>query len=190
MQQSGVPLGMGEIRLRVGNEIEGLIHAKAHTAEAKQTGYSSVEELIADVAQNFNQIYMRAPDNVNGKPTYSLVKMGNKKAGIMNGVAPVYFELQSDDGGNYYIVVTAMPKGDTQLARQTKRDRLIYSSPGLGAATVSGNGAVSHDGKAGAANRGGSPTSDKSGGLSTSTIASEEEESNKNSLNDNEREAV
>ena len=190
MQQSGVSLGMGEIRLRVGNEIEGLIHAKAHTAEAKQAGYSSVEELIADVAQNFNQIYMREPDNVNGKPTYSLVKTGNKKAGIMNGVAPVYFELKSDDGGNYYIVVTAMPKGDTQLARQTKRDRLIYSSPGLGAATVSGNGAVSHDGKAGAANRGGSPTSDKSDGLSTSTISSEAEESKEKSLNDNEREAV
>ena len=190
MQQSGVPLGMGEIRLRVGNEIEGLIHAKAHTVEAKQAGYSSVEELIADVAQNFNQIYMREPDNVNGKPTYSLVKTGNKKAGIMNGVAPVYFELKSDDGGNYYIVVTAMPKGDTQLARQTKRDRLIYSSPGLGAATVSGNGAVSHDGKAGAANRGGSPTSDKSDGLSTSTISSEAEESKEKSLNDNEREAV
>ena len=190
MQQSGVSLGMGEIRLRVGNEIEGLIHAKAHTAEAKQAGYSSVEELIADVAHNFNQIYMREPDNVNGKPTYSLVKTGNKKAGIMNGVAPVYFELKSDDGGNYYIVVTAMPKGDTQLARQTKRDRLIYSSPGLGAATVSGNGAVSHDGKAGAANRGGSPTSDKSDGLSTSTISSEAEESKEKSLNDNEREAV
>ena len=190
MQQSGVSLAMGDIRLRVGNEIEGLIHAKAHTAEAKQAGYSSVEELIADVAQNFNQIYMRAPDNVNGKPTYSLVKTGNKKAGIMNGVAPVYFELQSDDGGNYYIVVTAMPKGDTQLARQTKRDRLIYSSPGLGAATISGNGAVSHDGKAGAANRGGSPTSDKSGGLSTSTIPSEAEESKEKTLNEGEREAV
>ena len=190
MQQSGVSLVMGDIRLRVGNEIEGLIHAKAHTAEAKQAGYSSVEELIADVAQNFNQIYMRAPDNVNGKPTYSLVKTGNKKAGIMNGVAPVYFELQSDDGGNYYIVVTAMPKGDTQLARQTKRDRLIYSSPGLGAATISGNGAVSHDGKAGAANRGGSPTSDKSGGLSTSTIPSEAEESKEKTLNEGEREAV
>ena len=190
MQQSGVSLGMGDIRLRVGNEIEGLIHAKAHTAEAKQAGYSSVEELIADVAQNFNQIYMRAPDNVNGKPTYSLVKTGNKKAGIMNGVAPVYFELQSDDGGNYYIVVTAMPKGDAQLARQTKRDRLIYSSPGLGAATVSGNGAVSHDGKAGAANRGGSPTSDKSGDLSISTIPSEAEESKEKTLNEGEREAV
>lgn len=190
MQQSGVSLGMGDIRLRVGNEIEGLIHARAHTAEAKQAGYSSVEELIADVAQNFNQIYMRAPDNVNGKPTYSLVKTGNKKAGIMNGVAPVYFELQSDDGGNYYIVVTAMPKGDAQLARQTKRDRLIYSSPGLGAATVSGNGAVSHDGKAGAANRGGSPTSDKSGDLSISTIPSEAEESKEKTLNEGEREAV
>ena len=83
-----------------------------------------------------------------------------------------------------------MPKGDAQLARQTKRDRLIYSSPGLGAATVSGNGAVSHDGKAGAANRGGSPTSDKSGGLSTSTIPSEAEESKEKTLNAGEREAV
>lgn len=177
MQQSGESLPIGEIRLRVGNEIEGLIHAKAHTAEAKQAGYSSVEELIADVAQNFNQIYMRAPDNANGKPTYSLVKTGNKKAGIMNGVAPVYFELQSDDIGNYYIVVTAMPKGDSQLARQTKKDRLIYSSPGLGAATVSGDGAVSHDGSAGAVHRGGSPTSDKSSGLVTSTIPSDVSES-------------
>ena len=177
MQQSGESLPIGEIRLRVGNEIEGLIHAKAHTVEAKQAGYSSVEELIADVAQNFNQIYMRAPDNANGKPTYSLVKTGNKKAGIMNGVAPVYFELQSDDIGNYYIVVTAMPKGDSQLARQTKKDRLIYSSPGLGAATVSGDGAVSHDGSAGAVHRGGSPTSDKSSGLVTSTIPSDVSES-------------
>ena len=181
MQQSGESLPIGEIRLRVGNEIEGLIHAKAHTAEAKQAGYSSVEELIADVAQNFNQIYMRAPDNANGKPTYSLVKTGNKKAGIMNGVAPVYFELQSDDIGNYYIVVTAMPKGDSQLARQTKKDRLIYSSPGLGAATVSGDGAVSHDGSAGAVHRGGSPTSDKSSGLVTSTIPSDVSESKQKS---------
>ena len=182
MQQSGESLPIGEIRLRVGNEIEGLIHAKAHTAEAKQAGYSSVEELIADVAQNFNQIYMRTPDNANGKPTYSLVKMGNKKAGIMNGVAPVYFELQSDDIGNYYIVVTAMPKGDSQLARQTKKDRLIYSSPGLGAATVSGDGAVSHDGSAGAVHRGGSPTSDKSSGLVASTIPSEQEKSKEKSV--------
>lgn len=182
MQQSGESLPIGEIRLRVGNEIEGLIHAKAHTAEAKQAGYSSVEELIADVAQNFNQIYMRTPDNANGKPTYSLVKTGNKKAGIMNGVAPVYFELQSDDIGNYYIVVTAMPKGDSQLARQTKKDRLIYSSPGLGAATVSGDGAVSHDGSAGAVHRGGSPTSDKSSGLVASTIPSEQEKSKEKSV--------
>jgi len=182
MQQSGESLPIGEIRLRVGNEIEGLIHAKAHTAEAKQAGYSSVEELIADVAQKFNQIYMRAPDNANGKPTYSLVKTGNKKAGIMNGVAPVYFKLQSDDIGNYYIIVTAMPKGDSQLARQTKKDRLIYSSPGLGAATVSGDGAVSHDGSAGAVHRGGSPTSDKSSGLVASNIPSEQEKSKEKSV--------
>ena len=45
------------------------------------------------------------------------------------------------------------------------KDRLIYSSPGLDAATISGDGAVCHDGKAGAVHRGGTPTSDKSSGL-------------------------
>ena len=137
MQQSGEKLEIGEIRLRVGNEIEGLIHAKAHEKQAQDAGYDSVEDLIADVAQNFNQIYMRTPDNKNGKPTYSLVKTGDKKAGIMNGIAPVYFELQSTGDGNCYIVISAIPKGDKNLARQTKTDRLIYSSPGLDAATES-----------------------------------------------------
>ena len=67
-------------------------------------------------------------------------------------------------------------------SRGKKKDCLIYSSPGLGAATVSGNSAVSHDDKAGAANRGGSPTSDKSGDLGISTIPPEEAESKENSL--------
>ena len=177
MQQRGEKLEIGEIRLRVGNEIEGLIHAKAHEKQAQDAGYDSVEDLIADVAQNFNQIYMRTPDNKNGKPTYSLVKTGDKKAGIMNGIAPVYFELQSTGDGNCYIVISAIPKGDKNLARQTKTDRLIYSSPGLDAATVSSDGAVSHDGDAGAVHRGGSPTSDKSSGLVTSTIPSDVSES-------------
>ena len=190
MEQSGVSLPIGEIRLRVGDELEGLIHAKEHTAEARSAGYDSVEDLIADVAENFNQIYIREPDNANGKPTYSLVKTGNKNAGVMNGVAPIYFELQSDGSGNYYIVVSAIPKGDKSLIRQTKKDHLIYSSPGLGAATVSGNSAVSHDDKAGAANRGGSPTSDKSGDLDTSTISPEEAESKENPLHEDEQAAL
>ena len=190
MEQSGVSLPIGEIRLRVGDELEGLIHAKEHTAEARSAGYDSVEDLIADVAENFNQIYMREPDNANGKPTYSLVRTGDKNAGVMNGVAPIYFELQTDGSGNYYIVISAIPKGDKSLMRQTKKDHLIYSSPGLGAATVSGNSAVSHDDKAGAANRGGSPTSDKSGDLDTSTISPEEAESKENPLHEDEQTAL
>ena len=70
-------------------------------------------------------------------------------------------------------------KSDKSLARQTKNDRLIYSSPGLGAATASGDGAVSHDGKAGAVNRGGSPTSDKSSDLSVSNVTQKAEEHNR-----------
>lgn len=69
-------------------------------------------------------------------------------------------------------------KGDKNLARQTKKDRLIYSSPGLDAATAPGDSAVSHDGKAGTVNRGGSPTSDKSSDLSVSSVTKKAEEHN------------
>ena len=191
MEQSGEKLPMGEIRLRVGNSSEGLIHAKEHEDQARTAGYDSIESLIADVAENFDRIYMRNPVYEGQKPTYSLVKSGNKSTGVMNGVAPIYFELQTDGSGNYYIVISAMPKGDKTLSKQTKKDRLIYSSPGLGGATESNTGAVSASAKnVGAESRGGSPTSDKSGGSSTSTISSEAEESKENNLNDNEREAV
>ena len=176
--QSGVTLQPGKIRLRVGNEKEGLIHANKHIAEAKRAGYDSIEDLVADVAQHFDRIYMRAPNNPSGKTVYSLIKTGNKQANVMNGVTPVYFELQKKGDENYYVVVTAIPKGDKNLARQTKKDRLIYSSPGLDAATAPGDSAVSHDGKAGTVNRGGSPTSDKSSDLSVSSVTQKAEERN------------
>ena len=178
MQQSGEKLEIGEIRLRVGNRSEGLIHAKAHEKQAQDAGYDSIENLIADVAENYDQIYMRAPVEAGQNPTYSLVKLGNKRKGVMDRVALIYFELQADGGGNYYIVVSAMPKGDKTLAKQTKKDRLIYSSPGLDAATESNAGAVSASARnVGADSRGGSPTSDKSSGLVTSTIPSDVSES-------------
>ena len=176
--QSGVTLQPGKIRLRVGNEKEGLIHANKHIVEAKRAGYDSIEDLVADVAQHFDRIYMRAPNNPSGKTVYSLIKTGNKQANIMNGVTPVYFELQKKGDENYYVVVTAIPKGDKSLARQTKKDRLIYSSPGLDAATAPGDSAVSHDGKAGTVNRGGSPTSDKSSDLSATSVTQKAEERN------------
>ena len=183
MQQSGEKLEIGEIRLRVGNRSEGLIHAKAHEKQAQDAGYDSIENLIADVAENYDQIYMRAPVEAGQNPTYSLVKLGNKSKGVMNRVAPIYFELQADGGGNYYIVVSAMPKGDKTLAKQTKKDRLIYSNPGLDAATESNAGAVSASARnVGADSRGGSPTSDKSSGLVASTIPSEQEKSKEKSV--------
>ena len=99
----------------------------------------------------------------------------------MNGVSPIYFELQHDGDKGYYIVVSAIPKGDKSLKRGTAKDRLIYSSPGLGAATQSNAGAVSHDSHiVGAVNRGGSPTSDKSSGPSTHIIPHEQKEGTKN----------
>lgn len=180
-EQHNVELMPGKIRLRVGNEIEGLRHAKEHENQAKADGYASIEDMIADVTENFDEIYERQPNNENGHVTYSLVKRGNKATGKMNGVSPIYFELQHDGNKGYYIVVSAIPKGDKSLKRGTAKDRLIYSSPGLGAATQSNAGAVSHDShNVGAVNRGGSPTSDKSSGSSTHIIPHEQKEGTKN----------
>ena len=180
-EQHNVDLAPGKIRLRAGNEIEGLRHAKAHESQAKADGYASIEDMIADVTENFDEIYERQPNTENGHVTYSLVKRGNKATGKMNGVSPIYFELQHDGDKGYYIVVSAIPKGDKSLKRGTAKDRLIYSSPGLGAATQSNAGAVSHDSHiVGAVNRGGSPTSDKSSGPSTHIIPHEQKEGTKN----------
>lgn len=179
-EQSGVDLAPGKIRLRVGNDKEGLLHAKKHEEQAKVDGYASIEDMIADVAENFDSIYAHGLTG-DGHTTYSLIKHGNKATGKMNGVAPVYLNLEDDGHGNYYVIVTAIPKGDANLARQTKKDRLIYSSPGLGAATESNAGAVSTSAKnVGAETRGGTPTSDKSSGSSTHIIPHEQKEGTKN----------
>lgn len=180
-EQSGIELSPGKIRLRVGNEKQGLIHAKKHEQQAKTDGYSSIEDMIADVASNFNEIYLRSPRKAGDKPTYSLVKLGDKNTGKKNGTAPVYFDLQSDGNGQYYIVITAIPKGDKSLKRQTKKDHLIYSSPGLGAATTSNGSAVSRS----VSNNVGAeqnvlPTSDKSSGFSNSTISQNQDKGNEN----------
>ena len=186
-EQSGIELSPGKIRLRVGNEKQGLIHAKKHEQQAKTDGYSSIEDMIADVASNFNEIYLRTPRKAGDKPTYSLVKLGDKNTGKKNGTAPVYFDLQSDGNGQYYIVITAIPKGDKSLKRQTKKDHLIYSSPGLGAATTSNGSAVSRS----VSNNVGAeqnvlPTSDKSSGFSNSTIPQNQNKGNENPNTSNE----
>ncbi len=111
----------GEIRLRVGNGREGVIHAKEHESEILSDGYNSVEDMIYDVAQHYDEIYRR--DNGEGKqPTYNLVKYGNKSTGKMNGVTPIYFELEKGADGNFYVVITAIPKGDRSLRRQLKKN--------------------------------------------------------------------
>ena len=81
--------------------------------------------------------------------------------------------------------------GDKPLTQQTKKDHLIYSNPGLGAATESNAGAVSASAKkVGADTRGGTPASDKSGDLDTSTISPEETESKENPLHEDEQAAL
>ena len=172
-EKYGEDLKPGNIRLRVGNANEGLIHAKEHEKQAKDAGYSSIEDLISDVASNFTEIYQRT--NNDGRTTYNLVKTGDKSKNIMNGIAPVYFELQKEEAGNYYIVITALPKGDKSLEREIKNEHLIYRSPGLDAATISNDGAVSTQGNSNVGvTQGSFPTSDSS--VPTNNISQEAQE--------------
>ena len=180
-ERHNVELAPGKICLRVGNDKEGLIHAKKHEEQAKADGYASIEDMIADVAENFDAIYERPAKKTGDRPTYSLIKYGDKKKDKMNGTAPVYFDLENDGSGNYYLVITAIPTGDKSLARQTKKDRLIYSNPGLGVATTSNSSAVSRPRSENVgATKGVRPTSDKSNGPSTNIIPHEQKEGTKN----------
>ena len=77
------------------------------------------------------------------------------------------------------VIVTVILQGDNSFRRTKKR--LIYSSPSLGAATTSNGSAVSRS----VSNNVGAeqnvlPTSDKSSGLSNSTISHKQEKGNEN----------
>ena len=76
-------------------------------------------------------------------------------------------------------MITTYPVGDRSLKRQTKKDHLIYSSPGLDAATTSNSSAVS---RPGSVNVGATPdvlpASDKSNGLVGQSISQNNTESN------------
>lgn len=173
---TGGELKPGPIRLKVGNDKQGLIHAKKHEEQAKADGYTSIEDMIDDVTSHFDEIYVCTPRDEYGKATYSLVKRGNKVIGKMNGGSPVYFELQNNSKNGYYIVLTAIPKGDKTLKRATKKSRLIYSSSRLGAATQSNAGAVSHGGQnVGTVTHEGNTTSDKSSSSSISILPQKQE---------------
>lgn len=137
---TGGELTPGKIRLRVGNEKQGLIHAKKHEKQAKHIGYNSIEDMIADVAENFDVIYKK--DNGKGKrATYSLVKLNDDNVKAKQNVVPTYFELQNEDNG-YYIIITAIPKNIGSFKNQIKKETLIYSKQGQDIATISSDSAV------------------------------------------------
>lgn len=190
-EQSGVDLAPGKIRLRVGNDKEGLLHAKKHEEQANAAGYDSTENMVADIAESFDEIYMREPVGSKAKPTFVLVKHNDRQSGKKNGIAPAYFELKQGADGNFYIVVTAIPMRDRSLKSATKKDRLIYSSPALGAASTSSSSTVSRPRSDNAgATKGVRPTSDKSSGLSTHIIPHEQKEGTKNLDTGNHHEMV
>ena len=136
--KTGEILPPGNIRLKVGDTKKGAMHARErHAIEIGGAGYPSVTDIVSDIAQNFDLILKREPKTDGGNASYSLIKLGNKNSGIMNGVAPFYLEIESDGHGSYYAVVTAVPKGDKSLVRQMEKEHLIYSRPGLDATSLS-----------------------------------------------------
>lgn len=169
---SGGELPRGYIRLKVGNEYQGLIHAKKHELESLQAGYNSIEDMIYDVCQNFDSIYKRPLKEGQKRDTYILVKFGNKEQNAKNAVSPIYFELQEDGHGGYYVIVTSIPKGDKSLRRELKKETLVYSRPGLDSAATSNGSAVSTQGNNNVGvTQGRLPTSDTTSVSVTKSVA-------------------
>lgn len=169
---SGGELPRGYIRLKVGNEYQGLIHAKKHELESLQVGYNSIEDMIYDVCQNFDSIYKRPLKEGQKRDTYILVKFGNKEQNAKNAVSPIYFELQEDGRGGYYVIVTSIPKGDKSLRRELKKETLVYSRPGLDSAATSNGSAVSTQGNNNVGvTQGRLPTSDTTSVSVTKSVA-------------------
>ena len=168
-EQSGETMLAGKIRLHVGNSKEGLIHSKFHEKDARQAGYMSVEDMIAHVTKNYDGICICDPKKEGDRPTYSLLKMGDKEK--KGGTTPVYMNLENDGHGNYYAVVTTIPMRVRSIIQKIKKERLIYSSPAIDAATASNNSAVSRPSSANVgATQDVRPTSDKSSILSISSV--------------------
>ena len=170
-------LKQGEIRLRVGNEHSGFIHAMKHNEQAKDNGYSSIIELIEDVSQNYDEIYRRDPKDEHKKPSYTLIKR-RKGDERNNAIESVYFEIQPDGKDNYYVVIGALPKRDRSVKKGIKNEHLIYSRAAVAPTAVSGDSAVSApvNNKAGV-ERDGLPTSDKSS-VPADNVAQKEDEGN------------
>ncbi|WP_293695034.1 hypothetical protein [uncultured Phascolarctobacterium sp.] len=89
-----------------------------------------------------------------------------------NAVSPIYFELQEDGRGGYYVIVTSISKGDKSLRRELKKETLVYSRPGLDSAATSNGSAVSTQGNNNVGvTQGRLPTSDTTSASVNSSVA-------------------
>ncbi len=148
--------------------------AKKHEPEAIRAGYNSIEDMIYDVCQNFDSICKRPLKEGQKRDTYILVKFGNKEQNVKIAVSPIYFELQEDGKGGYYVIVTSIPKGDRSLRKELQKETLVYSRPGLDSAATSNGSAVSTQGNNSVGvTQGRLPTSDTTSVSATSVTFSD-----------------
>ena len=174
-------LKAGTIRLRVGynqnGKGSGLLHAKAHENDAKNIGYNSIEDLIADVANNFDAIYVRKAPQKGKHDTYVLVKYPSTKQSKHGVSIPVYFEVQANNG--LYNIITAIPKRLKSLKKELKKEHLIYGDQANQSTVTPNSNPVSiiSDNKVGDGQIG-MPASATSNVPSSSIIAKEAEKGN------------
>lgn len=160
------------IRLQVGNDGKGLIHAKKHEKQARGAGYNSIEDMILDACQSYEEIYKHPASKPRQRSTYVLVKRSNASTNGKNISTPVYFELSSDSNGGYYVVVSAIPKNDRKLLKELKKESLVYSSPAIDtAATSNGSAVPAQRGENVGATEVRMPTSDTQSDPSTNSVA-------------------
>ena len=108
----------GEIRVLVGNESRGMIHDKKHESQIKDAGYDSAEAFIEDTLKDFDEIYKRVPELPKVKVPYTVAKRKADK----NGVVSIGLALEKGEDGNYYAVITSMPKSNRKLEKGKKRN--------------------------------------------------------------------
>ena len=116
-QKSNGELIPAEIRVQVGNEFKGLIHAKKHEEQIKSVVYNSAEEFIEDTLNNIQEIYRRTPKPPKQKVSYTIVNRKAEKSGVIS----IGLVLEQGDDGNYNAVITAIPKTTKKLEKGIKK---------------------------------------------------------------------
>lgn len=125
----------GKIRLRQGDDTQGLKHIEArHLEQFKKRGFASVQEFVASVAKTFTAIYKRE-----GSALDVVLEDGSRGRLVV--------QLEMAEGGDYYDVKTASPIRDDQFKNRAP----LWERTGTSATTAVESSSPSPEGQGGEA---------------------------------------